>query len=52
MLSDRANNPDYDTVFHLFQRYCDNVLCSRNGNQMFVRLGSIIKDYNDSGQGM
>ncbi|GES83311.1 hypothetical protein GLOIN_2v1883854 [Rhizophagus clarus] len=48
ILSDRANNPDYNSVFHLFQKYRDTVLGSRNGSQMFIRLGSIVKDYNNS----
>lgn len=51
MLSDRANNSDYDTIYHFFRKYRDTALGSRNGKQMFERLGSIVEEYNNSGQG-
>lgn len=50
-LSDRANNPDYDTIYHLFQKYRDTALGGRNGRLMFERLGSMVVEYNSSGRG-
>jgi hypothetical protein len=37
-------------LFFAFSKNIDIVLGNCNGNQMFVCLGSIVKDYNDSGQ--
>ena len=51
LLSDRASNPDYDTVLHLFRKYRETALGSRNGNLMFERLRSIVEEYNNSGWG-
>ena len=50
-LADRANNPDYDYVYDLFNQYRKNALGSRNGKPMFERLAALIKDYNDLGHG-
>ncbi|CAG8546273.1 3688_t:CDS:10, partial [Paraglomus occultum] len=41
MLSDRAFNPDYDTVLRLFRKYRETALGSRNGKSMFERLRSM-----------
>ena len=51
LLSDRASNPDYDIVLHFFRTYRETALGSRNGKSMFERLRSIVKEYNNSGQG-
>jgi hypothetical protein len=51
MLSDRAFNPDYDTVLRLFRKYRETALGSRNGKSMFERLKSMVEEYNNSGRG-
>jgi len=51
ILSDRAFNPDYDTVLHLFRKYRETALGSCNGKSMFERLSSMVEEYNNSGQG-
>ena len=51
VLADRANNPDYDYVYHLFDKYRKDALGNFNGKVMFERLTSIVEDYNNSGQG-
>jgi len=51
ILSDRAFNPDYDTVLHLFRKYRETALGSRNGKSIFERLWSMVEEYNKSGRG-
>ncbi|CAG8807740.1 6772_t:CDS:1, partial [Dentiscutata erythropus] len=48
LLADRANNPDYASIYYIFQQYCDTILGSRNGKPMLERLELIVEDYNSS----
>ncbi|PKK62582.1 hypothetical protein RhiirC2_790173, partial [Rhizophagus irregularis] len=51
LLADRANNPDYDYIAKLFQKYRETSLGDRNGSLMFRRLVDVVNEHNSSGRG-
>jgi len=51
ILADRATNPGYVYVAHLFNYYRDSQLGKRNGTTMFQRLTKEVISYNASGRG-
>ncbi|CAB5326218.1 unnamed protein product [Rhizophagus irregularis] len=50
LLVDQANNPDYDYIAKLFQKYRETSLGDRNGSLMFRRLVDVVNEYNSSGR--
>ncbi|CAG8774993.1 15778_t:CDS:1, partial [Rhizophagus irregularis] len=51
LLADRANNPDYDYIAKLFQKYRETSLGDCNGSLIFRCLVDIVNEYNSSGRG-
>ncbi|CAG8852665.1 41152_t:CDS:2, partial [Gigaspora margarita] len=50
-LADRAINPGYKYVMHLFEHYRNSQLGGQNGASMFQRLNEAVSNYNASGHG-
>ncbi|CAG8847485.1 13803_t:CDS:2, partial [Gigaspora margarita] len=50
-LADRAINPDYTYVKHLFEHYRNAQLGEQNGVSMFQHLAEEVSKYNESGYG-
>jgi len=51
LLTDRANNSDYNYIVRFFQEYHKNVLGDHNGKKMFECLEEIVENYNNSDNG-
>ncbi|CAG8763923.1 5969_t:CDS:1, partial [Acaulospora morrowiae] len=51
LLADRANNPDYNYIYKLFQQYRETTFGNYNGKGMFDHLTEMIDNYNNSGNG-